>query len=203
MTKPPPILHSRLVNRDAALGLAQSETHSVNTPARVAALYETYVDMVWRSLRRLGVPASSLEDAVQDVFVVVHSRLAEFEQRSSIKTWIFGIVLRVASAHRRKRARREREMTSDDCELVGTSQDPQQAAQEAEAAAIVERILDEFEDDRRSVFVMLELEDFSAQQVAASLGISVNTVHSRLRLARRDFEAGLKRLRAREKWREQ
>ena len=203
MTKPPLSQHSRVVNRDAALGLAQSETLSVNTPARVAELYEAHADMVWRSLRRLGVPISSLEDAVQDVFVVVHSRLAEFEQRSSVKTWIFGIVLRVASAHRRKRARRESEITSDDCELVGTSPDPQQAAQEAEAAAIVERILDEFEDDRRSVFVMLELEDFSAQQVAASLGISVNTVHSRLRLARRDFEAGLKRLRAREKWRQQ
>lgn len=173
----------------------------MNTPARVAELYEAHADMVWRSLRRLGVPAWSLEDAVQDVFVVVHSRLDQFEQRSSVETWIFGIALRVASAYRRKRARRESEVTSDDYQLVGTSRDPQQAAQEAEAAAMLERILDGFEDERRVVFVMLVLEDFSAQQVAASLGISVNTVHSRLRLARRDFEASLKRLRACEKWR--
>jgi RNA polymerase sigma-70 factor (ECF subfamily) len=165
-------------------------------------LYEAHADMVWRALRRLGVSGHSLEDAVQDVFVVVHSRLDEFEQRSSVKTWIFGIVLRVASAYRRKRVRREHEVASDDYQLVGTSRDPHEAAQETEAAAIVERILEEFEDDRRSVFVMIELEEFSAQQVAASLGISVNTVHSRLRLARRDFEAGLKRMKAREKWRE-
>src|SRR5882724_509457 len=66
-----------------------------------SAIYDAYFDFVWRSLRRLGVPEATLDDAAQDVFVVVHRRLPEFEARSTVKTWLFGIVLRVVATHRR------------------------------------------------------------------------------------------------------
>src|SRR3954470_18698677 len=73
----------------------------------VTAVYEAHVDFVWRGFRRLGVPASRLDDAVQDVFLVVHRRLDSFEVRSSVKTWLFGIALRVARDHHRSRRRKE------------------------------------------------------------------------------------------------
>jgi RNA polymerase sigma-70 factor (ECF subfamily) len=197
--------HSPKVPQDSALGLASAgpataaESRAV---VDVAALYETHFEFVWRSLRRLGIPPSNMDDAVQDVFVVVQRRYADFEQRSTERTWLFGIALRVAAAHRRKLARRGDEIPSDEALLVGSHRDPLRAAEEAEAAGLVQRLLNELDETRRSVFVMVELEDFSVQEVSAALGVNVNTVYSRLRLARRDFDAGLKRLRARENWSE-
>src|SRR5262245_44836563 len=67
------------------------------------AIYEAHVAYVWRVVQRLGVPESSADDAVQDVFLVVHRKLDGFEGRSSIRTWLYGIALRVARDHRRKR----------------------------------------------------------------------------------------------------
>src|ERR1700722_8443188 len=64
------------------------------------SLYDTYFAFVWRSVQRLGVPASQVDDVVQEVFLVVHRKLASFEGRSSLKTWLYGIALRVARAHR-------------------------------------------------------------------------------------------------------
>ena len=197
--------HSSQVPQDSALGLASARPASAaESPAvlDVAALYEAHFEFVWRSLRRLGIPPSNMDDAVQDVFVVVQRRVADFEQRSTERTWLFGIVLRVAAAHRRKLARRGNEIQSDEALLIGSHRDPLRAAEEAEAAVIVQQLLNELDEARRSVFVMVELEDFSVQEVSAALGVNVNTVYSRLRLARRDFDAGLKRLRARENWSE-
>lgn len=170
-------------------------------PASVAELYEAHFEFVWRVLRRLGVQPLQLEDAVQDVFVVVQRRISDFEQRAAWKTWLFGIAWRVAKAYRAHHARRALETDGFEEGLVGTSPDPQQAAAETEAAGIVQSLLDTLEENRRVVFVMAELEDFTGAEIAESLQINVNTVYSRLRLARRDFEAGARRLRARGKWR--
>jgi len=167
----------------------------------VAEVYESHFEFVWCALRRLGVRAT-LEDAVQDVFVVVARRLAEFEHRSSIKTWLFGIALRVAKVHRRRGARSGSEVEVNDERLVGTHVDPQQAAVETQAAAIVQGLLDQLTEERRVIYVMAELEDFSAPEIAETLGITLNTVYSRLRLARRDFEGALRRLRAQQAWRQ-
>lgn len=170
-------------------------------PLDVAHIYEAHFDFVWRSLRRLGVPSSALEDALQDVFIVVQRRLVDFEGRSSLSTWLFGIVLRVATEYRRRNARRNHEISTDDAVLIGTSRDPYDAARETEAARLVQEVLDAMADERKVVFVMIELEDLAPLEVAEQLGIGVNTVYSRLRLARRDFEAHVKRVRARELWR--
>jgi RNA polymerase sigma-70 factor (ECF subfamily) len=163
----------------------------------VGSIYDSYFDFVWRVLRRLGVPAQQLEDGVQDVFVVVQRRLNDFEQRSSLKTWLFGIALRVAQEHRRHRRKRDVDVALTDEALIGSSPDPGEALLQAEAAGVVQSLLDRLAEDRRAVFVMIELEQFTAPEVAAVLGISVNAVHSRLRLARRDAEEALKRHRAR------
>lgn len=197
------------MSRESALASAQAEpvlsrgrASPAAAPDAVLNLYETEFEFVWRSLCSLGVPRASLDDAVQDVFMVVHRRLGDFEQRSSLRTWLFGIVLRVAANHRRKGARRAQEISEDDVTLVGSSHDPQRAAEETEAAALVQRILAGISQERRAVFLLIELEEFSAQEVAQALGVGVNTVYSRLRLARRDFDAELKRIRARNAWSE-
>ena len=94
----------------SAAGLVPVTSGAVPAFERV---YEEHFDFVWRSLRRLGVPRSALDDAVQEVFLVVHRRLAEFEGRSSLKTWLFGIAVHIALKAGRASARGRAEEFSD------------------------------------------------------------------------------------------
>ena len=155
-------------------------------------VYEQHVAFVWRVLRSLGVPPHALEDAAQDVFVVVHRRLADFEGRSAITTWLFSITRKVASKHRKKAAPLPR------VEPSGDAVDPFRETAKQEAAALVARILDSIEDDRRVVFALVELEHVSVADVARMLGINPNTASSRLRLARADFAAAVRREKAKQ-----
>src|SRR5258708_23415591 len=95
-------------------------------PAGVKEIYERYGDFVWRNLRRLGIGEEAADDALQDVFLVVHRRLADFESRSSVKTWLFGIVLRVAQTHlrtaRRRRVHVDEQAAFIDLESVAMSE---------------------------------------------------------------------------------
>ncbi len=159
-----------------------------------ALVYNDYFDFVWRSLRRLGVPEANVDDALQDVFVVVHRRLGEFAGRSSLKTWLFGIAVRVTSDHRR-RARRKGGHEPLDEAVVDPAPGPQEQAANAELLGLLDRALDALDDERRAVFVLAELEQMSAPEIAEALGVKLNTVYSRLRLARQDFERALAGLR--------
>jgi RNA polymerase sigma-70 factor (ECF subfamily) len=154
----------------------------------LAEVYDAHVERVWRTLRALGVDAARIDDAVQDVFLVVHRRLAEFEARSSLSTWLYGIARRVAASYRRRRD--PRPVVPD---LAPPVETPFDATQRREAAALVLGALDELDDDKREVFALIELEQLSAPTVAEMLGIPLNTVYSRLRLARQRFEIALAR----------
>lgn len=178
---------------------ATATTASID--AQVVELYDRYFDFVWRSLCRLGVPPADLEDAAQDVFVVVHRRLATYEERASIKSWLFGIALRVAKVYRQRGARRRAQMAADESVLVCTRGSPEELRAKMQAAEQVQLLLDELDDDKRAVFVLAELEHMPASEIAQALGIPANTVYSRLRLARAAFNDGLKRLKAKDDWR--
>ena len=196
------MIASGLASERAAV-LAVERTEPI--PA-FAQLYESEFPFVWRSARRLGVRPASLDDVVQDVFVVVYRTLARFEGRSSIKTWLFGIVLNVVRAHRRGLGAERRRSAApahvaDPERLVDTAAGPLELATKAEAARLVDALLDTLDDDKREVFVLAELEQMSALDIAQAVGIPVNTVYSRLRLAREEFTAAAARHRARDEWR--
>ena len=176
-------------------------------PPAVAALtfegvYEAHFPFVWRSARRLlGMAEGSVDDVVQEVFVVVHRRLGSFEGRSSVKTWLFGITLRVVRDHRRSQVRKStREGDSRDAESVhaDAAHAPDERAAKAEAVLALHRILEGLDDEKREVFVLAELEQMSAPEIADALQINLNTVYSRLRTARQAFEEGVARHRARD-----
>jgi RNA polymerase sigma-70 factor (ECF subfamily) len=170
-------------------------------------IYERYFDFVWCNVRRLGVPESSADDAVQEVFLVVHRRLGEFERRSSFRTWLFGIVLRVASDHRRALRRKSPHVcaanTAVDADTIADERtaSPHDAAARSQGVRLLYKLLDELDDDKRAVFVLAELEQMSIPEIAESLGANVNTVYARLRAARRDFEQAVAREKARNEWR--
>ena len=88
--------------------IPQKQATAVPATLDFTAVYEEHFAFVWRSMRRLGVPDRLLDDAAQDVFIVVHRRLGEFEGRSTLKSWLFAIARRVAHDHRRRVGRKER-----------------------------------------------------------------------------------------------
>src|SRR5664279_482925 len=167
-----------------------------NAGARVEQLYAEHVAMVWSGLRRLGVPESSVEDAVQDVFLVAHRRLIDFEGRSSIKTWLYGIVLRVAKDYRRaqvrhaQRVERLAEILSVD---YAAAQTPVKEAERREANRALHSILAALDEDHREVLVLVELEELSVRDAADVLHLRVRSCQRRLRAAHAAFEKKLAR----------
>jgi RNA polymerase sigma-70 factor (ECF subfamily) len=171
------------------------------------SVYEEHFAFVWRSVRRLGVVESAVDDAVQEIFVVVHRRLPEYEERGSLKSWLYGIVLRVVRVHRRTLRRKPAQLGGSGIESdVDTVSDheargPHERAAKNEAVRVLHEILDELDDEKREVFVLAELEQLTVPEIAELVDANLNTVYSRLRAARREFEQGVARHRARDEWR--
>jgi RNA polymerase sigma-70 factor, ECF subfamily len=160
------------------------------------AVYAEHFAFVWRVLRRAGVSSAYLDDAAQETWVVVHRRLGTFEGRSSLRTWLAGVAMRVASDHRRWRRRKDpHDPLPDEPTFATTEPSPEAALQRAQSAQLLDRLLDAIPEERRAVFFLTELEQMSAPEVSEALGIPVNTVYSRLRVARTEFEAAASRLR--------
>lgn len=163
-------------------------------PARLefALVYRENFAFVWRSLRHLGVPERDLPDAVHDLFLVVHARLADFDFRHRVTTWLYAIALRVASDRRRKAANRY--------EVLDTPKEPSTGTDPAlaEKRATLERCLDAMPLEQRAVFTLFELEGMTGEEIAVLLEIPAATAHSRLRLARETFRRTLRRETARE-----
>ena len=137
--------------------------------------FERHFPMVWRSLRRLGVAPHALDDAAQDVFLVLHRRWLDFQHQSSLKTWIYGILLRVASDHKR-RARRERARWSPEpSELESPTETPDRILQQREASRLLHVALSQLDDKERQMLVLVDLEEGSVVEAAEALGINLNT----------------------------
>jgi RNA polymerase sigma-70 factor (ECF subfamily) len=151
-----------------------------------AGLFTAHASFVWRALRRLGVPDADAEDALQEVFLVVHHKLGAYEERGSVRAWLFTISRQVASHHRRSRVRRERR-ESIPAPLV-PMEDPHEAAVRREAAAIVRDFLEQLDEERSLVFFLADVEGMAVTEIASSLGVNLNTVYGRLRSARIRFE---------------
>lgn len=157
------------------------------------ALYEAEVGFVWRNLRRLGIYESDVDDKTQEVFVIAHRRFGDFEDRGfGARAWLFQIVLRVASDARRHR-RRHPEDADGDVAVGRHSVDPQQTAAlvRREQLNRLDRALQTIEMGRRAVLVLHEIEELTAPEIAKALGLSVNTVYSRLRVARAELDLAL------------
>ena len=165
-------------------------------PPTTAEVFHAHASFAWRVLRRLGVAESDVEDACQEVFVVAHRRLDEFQGRSSVQTWLYGICVRVAAAHRRRaRARARQEEPADSEPIAEPHQENDLAMREARAE--LDRMLDALDDEKRAVFVLYEIEELPMTEVAAAVACPLQTAYSRLHAARRELDAMMKRLRAR------
>lgn len=164
-------------------------------------VYEEHFRFVWRALRRLGVREADVADAVQDVFIVVHRKLDEFEGRAKLTTWLYGICFRVA--HDRRRLAEARRARTDDTELDDHPDERVDVAGEIErrqGLAMLEAILDELPLEQRAVFTLFELDGMKGEEIAEMLEIPIGTAHSRLRLARHSFRDAITRMQARDRF---
>jgi RNA polymerase sigma-70 factor (ECF subfamily) len=161
----------------------------------IVAAYREHFKYIFALVGRLGVPAAGVEDAVQEVFLVLHRRREEFRGESSVRTWLHGIAVHVArrqrDAIRRRAAKLEQVVV-----MQGTALDEEYASREA--LRRLDRLLDELVDEQREVFVLAEIGGCSAPEIAEMLGLNINTVYSRLRLARGRLQRALESLRAEE-----
>jgi RNA polymerase sigma-70 factor (ECF subfamily) len=140
--------------------------------------------LVWRLLRRFGVPASGVDDATQQVFLVIAERLDEIRPESE-RAFAFGTALRVAQGMRRRAAREDGAIDLDQRRAQGPL--PDELSDQRRACARLDRILDQLPDELRSVFVLFELEGMTSPEIAALTGLALGTVASRLRRARAQF----------------
>ncbi len=165
-------------------------------------IYAAHFDFVWRNLHRLGVAPHSVDDAVQDVFLVVHRRLSEFEGRSSMRTWLFGILRRVARDHRPPRREQAMDPARLD-DLAGQVAPGQfESLAQQQAADLVRSMLAELDDDKRETFILVDMEHMSVPEAAQALHANVNTVYARIRAARTELGKALARRRAEARRRE-
>lgn len=159
-------------------------------------VYREHHAFVWQTLRCLGVVDSALDDAIQDVFVVVHRRLPEFEGRASVRTWLFEIARRVAMSYR-ARAHRDAARTFELPDL--RSEDDIEAAMDrALAFEVLRAFADSLDEDRLRVFMLSEFGQLRGREIAEALGVNINTVYARLRSAQTQLDRLVTRLRARE-----
>ena len=160
---------------------------------RLEAIYRRHHGFVWSSLLRLGVPTASLDDACQDVFLIVFRRLPDFEGRSRVRTWLFAITRRVAFRYRRGAQRAERKAKALMAEPPRL-QSLDELFENRRAADLVLHALDGLDDDKRTAVVLHVLEGMSGRQIAEALGLPVDTAYSRIKAGRRMLRSRLEAL---------
>ena len=155
--------------------------------ARLRRVVSTHFDALWRFLRRLGIPESDVDDAVQEVILVVAKKLDQVRDGSE-RSFVLSTAFRVASGMRRHIRRRREVHDGPILEHASATLDPEAATEQNRLALILTQVLDQLSIELRAVFVLYELEDFTMAEIASSLELPPGTVASRLRRGREAFE---------------
>ena len=161
-----------------------------------ATVFREHGPYVHRILRRLGVHPSDVDDAFQEVFVIVHRKLGGLEKPSSMRAWVYGICIRVSAKYRRLRSC-AREFAENAANEPIEPTTPVEHLDAKRAREVLVAILDQLDDDKRSVFVLYELEERPMAEVAQIVGCPVQTAYTRLRTAREEVAEAVRRYQAR------
>lgn len=169
-------------------------------PPSLATVFEQEFRYVWNSLRRLGVHERDLEDVTHEVFVRVHDQWALFDAERPLRPWLFGIALGLATNYRRL-ARHRVDLVAELPDVSDPSQQADESLARRQQAALVHAALQKVALEQRAVLVLHELDGFAVPDVATTLGLSVNTAYSRLRLGREAFRTAFRRVATQKGWR--
>ena len=154
-------------------------------PPPLAQVYREHAAFVWRLLRWLRVEEASRDDVFHEVFLVVHRRLADYDGRASMSTWLFGITRNVVLHHRRSFARHTRRLAV--APAPAPTPAPDEVVARLEARALVDRFLADLPEDQQILFVLAEIEGLRVPEIATQLAVNLNTLYSRLQVLRKQF----------------
>jgi RNA polymerase sigma-70 factor (ECF subfamily) len=159
------------------------------------SIYRQYFDFVWSSVRRLGVSPIAVDDVVQEIFIVIHTRLHTLEKPEALRSWIYSVVRRTVSGYHRSRRAQE-----DSGIVLGAEpgvralpRTPSDLAEQNDQVKLLFSLLEELSEPKREIFTMAEFDELTVPEIAEILGIPLNTAYSRLRAARQAFEEALAR----------
>ena len=158
-------------------------------------IFETEFSYVWNVLRRLGIAERDLEDLTQQVFLQVHGQLPSYDVTRPLRPWLFAFAYNVASNYRAL-ARHRVELSIVVPERADSAPGADEQLITRQELELAELALTRVAIERRAVLLLHEVEGHSIPEIAESLGIPLNTAYSRLRLARQEYEAAVRRLRA-------
>jgi RNA polymerase sigma-70 factor (ECF subfamily) len=160
-----------------------------------SAVYDQYFGFVWACTRRLGVGENEIDDVVQEIFIVIHGKLSTLEQVESLRSWIYGIIRRTVSSYHRSRRARVASTAAFGTEdtLFVQPPTPLELAEQSDRLKLLWSLLEKLDPSKRETFVLAELEEMTAPEIAAAIEIPLNTVYTRLRGARIELEAALVR----------
>jgi RNA polymerase sigma-70 factor, ECF subfamily len=160
-------------------------------------VYEAAFDFVYRNARRLGVPESAADDVVQEVFMVLHRRLTEYDGRATLRSWVYGILANTVRGYRRTYRRKEKPLLAierdEDLGPDANAAGPEQRAQQRQDMELLLSLLAELPEPQRELIVLADLEQLTVPEICACIGGNSNTVHSRLRVAREALRGKLAR----------
>lgn len=172
---------------------------SAAAPASVTAtdMFREHGRYAFRLLRRLGVYEADVDDVLQEVFVVVHRKLPDFDPSRSGRAWLYGICIRLAASYRRThRNRRELPVEQESEPIDHDAATPLEIVEARKARALLDNMLAELPDPKREVFVLHVIEDLPMHEVAEALGCPLHTAYTRFYAAKKLFEAAARRARA-------
>jgi RNA polymerase sigma-70 factor, ECF subfamily len=163
--------------------------------ARLRKLFDEHFEFIWRSLRRLGVPAEAVDDSAQKVFWMASRRLPEI-LRGKERSFLFGVAVRVAADARKAANRRNQRELADGETDAFADRGPQadELLDRKRARAHLDRFLDGLSNDVRTAFVLFEGEGMTISEIADLVGAPQGTIASRLRIARNHLGVFIERL---------
>ena len=181
------------------LGVALNDAEIATTRAGVEpaeasdcfVVYRRELDYLIGTLRRLGTPASDIDDVLHEIFLVLLRRFQDYDRARPLKPWLFGIAFWVASDHRR---RNKRELLSDGYDMEDSAARPDDLVAAAQGRRLLLKALASVPLKRRAVLIMHDIDEVTMREIARELAIPLFTAYSRLRKARRELDAALKQL---------
>lgn len=177
-----------LISLAANLFAHEKKKADISAAPKFDDVYQEHFSFAWRSLRGLGVPSEAVEDAAQEVFIIVYRKLDMLTDPAGIKGWIFSISRRVASDYRRSKKRKGIAVEYNDSTTKDENSTPQVTAENRQMLEQVESFLSGLKDENRSIFVLSEVEQLPVSQISQMMDMNLNTIYSRLKVIKNDLE---------------
>ncbi len=162
--------------------------------ACLGELYDRHAHGVWRAVSRTLAGSADVEDVVHATFLNLPRIAPSYDGRPECAGWLCGIAVRLSLRHSRGAGRFRRMLASFSYAVTARSpSDPERRASEQEEMTMFERALADLSAKKRAVFVLVELEGLTSEEVSKALEVPAATVRTRLLHARRELHAALKR----------